>query len=165
MSMDVGTYNVFNQLRRGACETDWSVVCSFTLGSALEDGVHPLLLPLSRDFTSLQGLVDEISQEGAYSLPSSSSGLPATSLGPDDLEGLICCSSLRMPSLRTSSGGVLWYLWPAVFRSWLGSVLSVVNTEVNWSWRIEALVFESEYSWLFFFKGDTPTVSCRWDLM
>ena len=47
-----------------ARETDWSVVCCFIRGSTLEDGVHPLSLPLSRDFTSLQGLVEEISQEG-----------------------------------------------------------------------------------------------------
>ena len=41
---------------------------------------------------------------------------------------------------------------------------SVVNTDENWSFKISAWVLLSLYAWPSFFRGDTPTLSLRFDL-
>ena len=58
------------------------------------------------------------------------------------------------------SGIVGYGLGPNLFR--LSG--SVVNTDENWSFKISALVLLSLYVWPSFFRGDTPTLSLRFDL-
>ena len=42
---------------------------------------------------------------------------------------------------------------------------SVVNTDENWSFNISAWVLLSLNVWPSFFRGDTPTLSLRFDLI
>ena len=83
--------------------------------------------------------------------------------GPGALDALKSLRSLATPWVVTVIGSI----WDSDFLvvSGMGDPSSVVNTDLNWFNRRRVLDFVSLTSFLWSFRGNTPTLSCRFDVM
>ena len=85
-------------------------------------------------------------------------GIPS---GPEALFGFKSRSNFVIPFTLIVIGGILFCIYLFVFG--FASVLSMVKTDLNIStWALLALSLTSRPP---YFSGDTPMLSCRFDLM